>query len=71
MLWAIGGEFYLYLETVDGDNLYHRNVLELFEAKEQEGLVTAIPLQSWNGAESNIYDAEGNPLFEFDWSRYK
>ena len=67
----LGSEFFLYLETVDGDNLYHRNVLELFEAKEQEGLDTATPVQSWNGAESNIYDAEGNPLFEFDWSRYK
>ena len=22
-------------------------------------------------AEVEIYDAEGNPLFEFDWSRYK
>ena len=67
----LGSEFFLYLETVDGDNLYHRNVLELFEAKEQEGLDTATPVQLWNGAESNIYDAEGNPLFEFDWNRYK
>lgn len=67
----LGSEFFLYLETVDGDNLYHRNVLELFEAKEQEGLDTTAPVQTWNGAESNIYDAEGNPLFEFDWSRYQ
>ena len=59
------------MEVVDGDNLYHRNVLELFEAAEENIEDNAYPVQVWNGAESEIYDAEGNKLFEIDWSRYK
>lgn len=67
----LGSEFCLYLEVVDGDNLYHRNVLELFEAAEENIEDNAYPVQVWNGAESEIYDAEGNKLFEIDWFRYK
>lgn len=67
----LGSEFCLYLEVVDGDNLYHRNVLELFDAVEENIENNADPVQVWNGAESEIYDAEGNKLFNIDWSRYK
>lgn len=67
----LGSEFCLYLEVVDGDNLYHRNILELFEAVEEDAEESIEPVQVWNGAESSIYDAEGNPLFDIDWSRYK
>lgn len=67
----LGSEFCLYLELVDGDNLYHRNVLALFDAAEENMEDIAHPVQVWNGAESEIYDAEGNKLFDIDWSRYK
>ncbi len=67
----LGSEFCLYLELVDGDNLYHHNVLALFDAAEENMEDIAHPVQVWNGAESEIYDAEGNKLFDIDWSRYK